>query len=102
MKEELIINDGGVPTEDDSKVSESTAQNYHASIVYSDTDELVPHFVQTSSSSATVPCKPDNCHSMERSSLISVMNYALVVSATHAVPADDENFPKEEDCTPGA
>ena len=101
MKEELIINDGGVPTEEDSKVSESTARNYHASIVYSDTDDLVPHYVQMSSSSATVPRKPDNRHTMERS-LISAMSYALVVSATHAVPADDENFPKEEDCTPGA
>jgi len=30
------------------------------------------------------------------------MSYALVVSATHAVPADEENFPKEDDCTPGA
>ena len=31
MKEELIINYGAVPTDDDSKVSESTAENYHAS-----------------------------------------------------------------------
>jgi hypothetical protein len=38
---------------------------------------------------------------MERS-LISAMTYALVVSATHAVPADEENFPKEEECTAGA
>jgi hypothetical protein len=34
--------------------------------------------------------------------LISAMPYALIGSATHAVPADEENFPKEEQCTPGA
>jgi hypothetical protein len=34
-------------------------------------------------------------------SLISAMEFALVVSATHTVPADKDNFPKEEECTPG-
>jgi hypothetical protein len=83
------------------KVPESTARDYHAKIVYSDLTELVPHSVQTSSSSATVPRKPDNRHIMERS-LISAIAYALIVSVTHAVPADEENCPKEDECTPGA
>ena len=91
------------PAEEDLKARESTAQDCHATIVCSNLVELlVPHSAQTSGgSSATVPRKPDNHHTMERSS-ISAMNHALVVSATHAVPADDENFPTAEDCTPGA
>jgi hypothetical protein len=89
IKEEQIVKDGGVPTEEDLKVPESTARDYHAKIVYSNSAELVPHSVQTSSSSATVPRKPDNRHTMERS-LISAMKYALVVSATHAIPADEQ------------
>jgi hypothetical protein len=101
IKEEQIVKDGGVPAEEDLKVPESTARDCHAKTVCSNSAELVPHSVQTSSSSAAVPRKPDNRHTMERS-LISAMKCDLVVSATHAVPADEENFPTEEECTPGA
>jgi hypothetical protein len=67
------------------------AQDCHAKIVCSDSTELSPHSVQRSSSSVTVPRKLDARHTMEPAS-ISVQKHALVVSATHAVPADEENF----------
>jgi hypothetical protein len=38
---------------------------------------------------------------MERS-LMSAMTCALVVAATHVVPADDDNLPKKDECTEGA
>jgi hypothetical protein len=101
IKKEKIVKAGGVPTEADLIVPESTARDYHAKIVYSDAPELVPHTAQTSSSAATVPRKPDNRHTMEKS-LISAMTYALVVAATHVVPADDDNLPKKDECTEGA
>ena len=47
IKEENIVKDGGVPTEADLRVPESTAQNCQI-IVYSEADELLPHFFQTS------------------------------------------------------
>jgi hypothetical protein len=100
-KRERIVKDGGVPTEEDLTVPESMARDHHAKLVFSNWTELVAHYVQTSSSSATVPRKPDSRHTVERS-LISAMTCALVVSATHAVSADKENFPKEEECTAGA
>ena len=50
-----MLNEGEVPTEEDLRVPESTARDYHARIVYADATELVPHSVQPSGSSATVP-----------------------------------------------
>ena len=35
MKEEQIIKDGGVPAEEDLKVPESTARDYHATVLVS-------------------------------------------------------------------
>ena len=99
--EDKIAKAGGVPTEEDLKVPESTARDYHAMIVCSDAPELIPHVAQTSSSAATAPRKPDNRRTMERS-LTSAMTCALVVAATHVVPADNDNLPKKDECTEGA
>jgi hypothetical protein len=91
IKEDTIVKAGGVPTEEDLKVPGRTAQGHLATAVHSAEPELVPHLAQTSSSAATAPRKPDNRHAMERS-LTSAMTHALVVAATHVLPADDDNL----------
>jgi hypothetical protein len=101
IKEDTIVKAGGASTKEDLKVPERTAQDHLAATVHSAEPELVPHLAQTSGPAATVPRKPDNRHAMERS-LTSAMTHALVVAATHVVPADDDDLPKKDECTEGA